>query len=69
MLPPWGLILTRPGETAMSAGAMLRPCGLTFTPTGDTEMRVCMHTDPGEAITLKQNSQLWASNNDRIALC
>ena len=43
MLPPWGLMLTRPGETAMSAGAMFRPCGETLTPVGDTEMRVCAH--------------------------
>ena len=44
MLPPCGLMLTRPGETAMSAGAMFRPWGLTLTPTGDTEMSVCTHT-------------------------
>ena len=43
MLPPWGLMLTRPGETAMSAGAMFKPCGETLTPVGDTEIRVCAH--------------------------
>ena len=43
MFPPWGLMLTRPGETAISAGAMFRPCGETLTPVGDTEMRVCAH--------------------------
>ena len=43
MFPPWGLMLTRPGETAMSAGAMFRPCGETLTPVGDTEMSVCAH--------------------------
>ena len=43
MLPPWGLMLTRPGDTAISAGAMFSPCGLTFTPTGDTEISVCTH--------------------------
>ena len=55
MLPPWGLMLTRPGDTAMSAGAMLSPCGLTFTPTGDTEISVCTHTLSGEASSLSDH--------------
>ena len=42
-------MLTRPGETAMSAGAIFRPCGFTFTPWGDTEMSVCIHTPSCEA--------------------
>ena len=52
MLPPCGLILTRPGDTAIRAGAMFRPWGLTLTPTGDTEMSVCTNTSSGEASTL-----------------
>ena len=55
MLPPWGLMLTRPGDTAMSAGAMFRPCGLTFTPTGDTEISVCTHALSSEASTLSDH--------------
>ena len=44
MLAPWGLTLTRPGATAMRAGAMFRPCGDTLTPVGLTEIRVCTYT-------------------------
>ncbi len=52
MLPRCGLMLTRPGETAIRAGAMFRPWGLTLTPTGDTEMSVCTHIHQVEASTL-----------------
>ena len=52
MLPPCGLMLTRPGETAIRAGAMFRPWGLTLTPTGDTEMSVCTHIHQVEGSTL-----------------
>ena len=44
MFAPWGLTLTLPGATAMSAGAMFRPYGDTLTPVGLTEINVCMHT-------------------------
>ena len=44
MLAPCGLTLTRPGATAIRAGAMFRPCGDTLTPVGLTEIRVCTHT-------------------------
>ena len=68
MLPPWGLMLTRPGETAMSAGAMFKPCGETLTPVGDTEMRVCTHrhhlmrpAPPTRPSQQQSNSTGWAA--------
>lgn len=45
IVPPWGLMDTRPGVTAINAGDMLRPCGWTFMPIGDTEIRTCMRAE------------------------
>ena len=41
MVPPWGLMLTRPGVTAMRAGAIFSPWGWTLTPTGKMVMSTC----------------------------
>ena len=41
MVPPWGLMDTRPGVTAIRAGAILSPWGCTFTPTGKMEISTC----------------------------
>ena len=45
IVPPWGLMDTRPGVTAINAGDMLRPCGWTLMPIGDTEIKTCMRAE------------------------
>ena len=51
-MPPWGLMDTLPGVTAIRAGAMLSPWGATFTPVAPTEMSACTQENVGQKDTL-----------------